>query len=153
MFNWQDNRLSSTKINSTTGHVLDKNLINKIWTPLVDLNHVKSSHTDSGFIFIDNFFSLTPSANKLYIEYMVTTKPQITCPMIFNMFPFDTQKCHFIFTLYDLNVPMVNILSMKDMAMHYKQNIVLDYEVEFLELPESLKKLEQNTVKNSLLCY
>ena len=129
---------------------MEENLIHKIWTPLVDLNHVKSSHTDHGFIFADTVFSLIPLANKLYIEYVVTTKPQITCLMEFNMFPFDTQNCHFIFTLYEFNVPLVNILSIKDMYMAYKQNIVLDYEVEFLDLPESMKKIEQDTVKKSL---
>ena len=150
VFTWHDKRLSSTK--STMGHnvKIEENLIHKIWTPLVDLNHVKSSHTDHGFIFADTVFSLIPLANKLYIEYLVTTKPQITCPMEFNMFPFDTQYCHFIFTLYEFNVPMVNILSIRNMYMAYKQNIVLEYEVEFLDLPESMKKIEQDTVKRKV---
>ena len=71
------------------------------------------------------------------MELAMLARVEITCPMNFNWFPFDTQLCHFVIhstEFYD--VTLVNVLGEEQMKQLEQQNIILNYHVKLGKLPQ-----------------
>ena len=73
------------------------------------------------------------------------SQPEITCPMTFNWFPFDTQYCYVLMTVTPYRIKLSSP-KIDSLLIVYQQNIVLDYNVEILELPEHKRLIEISKV-------
>ena len=73
------------------------------------------------------------------------SQPEITCPMTFNWFPFDTQYCYVLMTITPYRIKLTSP-KIENLLLVYQQNIILDYNVEILELPEHKRLIEISKV-------
>ena len=60
--------------------------------------------------------------------------------MKFNWFPFDTQKCYFYIIWSTLMGDLILTTTPESLLTTYEQNTVLEYDVEFEELPIHMQK-------------
>ena len=81
------------------------------------------------------------------MEIAETIQPEITCPMTFNWFPFDTQYCYLLMEIRPYGISLTNPQKVADTVMLYHQNIVLDYKVEFFDLPDDQKRIRISEVR------
>ena len=76
------------------------------------IQHVKSSKNDAGRLYFDERFSLNNLSGVLLIELSMMARVEITCPMDFNWFPFDSQLCHFVIhslvALFDISISNID---------------------------------------------
>ena len=72
-------------------------------------------------------------------------QPEITCPMTFNWFPFDTQYCYLVMSISPYRLKLFNT-PIEQLLLLYHQNIILDYKVEIMELPDDKKLVEISQV-------
>ena len=82
---------------------------------------------------------------KLCWEAIEASQPEITCPMTFNWFPFDTQYCYVLLTVSPYRIKLTTP-KIESLLLVYHQNIVLDYNMELLELPEHKSLIEISKV-------
>ena len=68
------------------------------------------------------------------------TQPEITCPMHFGWFPFDTQQCDFVMAVSPVEVGLERGLTVDLLLTNYVQNTKLDYHVEILELANETQR-------------
>jgi len=68
-------------------------------------------------------------------------QPEITCPLTFNWFPFDTQHCYLVMSISPYKIKLVS-RNIEELLVAYQQNTILEYKVHVLELPADKKKVE-----------
>ena len=84
------------------------------------------------------------------MELSMLARVEITCPMNFNWFPFDTQLCHFVIhstEFYD--VTLVNVLGESELKQLEQLYIVLNYNVKLGKLPKDRLVYETHEVLKS----
>ena len=109
---WKDERIhwkSGYKLKSPH-YVLHQNLASKFWSPRMrvgryylmetpfiwishQIQHVKKSNNDAGRLYFQERFSLNNVSGVPLVDLDLMTRVEITCPMNFNWFPFDSQVC------------------------------------------------------------
>ena len=109
---WKDERInwkSGYKLKSPH-YVLHQNLASKFWSPRMrvgryypmktpfiwishQIQHVKKSNNDAGRLYFQERFSLNNVSGVPLVDLDMMTRVEITCPMNFNWFPFDSQVC------------------------------------------------------------
>jgi hypothetical protein len=99
--------------------------------------NVANSNIDKGLTFHHSSFAFLKLDGFLTAMLAVTVKPEITCPMKFNWFPFDSQQCHFVMSPYNPGIKLVNMLEKPERMEG--QNIIFNYEIAFSNLPTHKK--------------
>ena len=121
-FTWMDDRIFVNDTNPLNYYDLDTSLLNKIWSPKnkIDIFHAKKSAAMAGFVFHTTTFSLTGSqeSGKWKFDVGDSIRPEITCPMDFQWFPFDTQYCHLVLMTLEPDIRLVNGVSLKSKISH-----------------------------------
>ena len=99
-FFWEDDRVFIDDPNPLPYFFLETNLLDKFWSPKnkVNIRHTKKNAKVDGLVFHKTSFGLSGAntGGNLTFDLSVSIKPEITCPMDFSWYPFDTQYCHFI---------------------------------------------------------
>ena len=71
------------------------------------------------------------------LEYSEATRTEISCPMEFWNYPFDTQFCNFILEPLHFDFQLVNS-DMISSSQFESQNIKMSYDIEIIPLPPDL---------------
>ena len=103
----------------------------------LQLRHVKSSASDSGFSYGGRSLGIMTIGGQKYLEFSETTRAEISCPMEFWNYPFDTQLCNFILEPLSYEVQLVNTDLMSS-SQFDNQNIKMSYDIEIIPLPPEL---------------
>ena len=74
---------------------------------------------------------------KAHLEYAESTRAEVSCPMDFWNYPFDTQFCYFILEPLNLDFQLVNSPYLQSSQMD-DQNIKMSYDIEILPLTTDL---------------
>ena len=122
----------------------------------LQVRHVKSTANDAGLSFHSRALGVVNIDRKAHLEYAESTRVEISCPMDFWNYPFDTQFCNFILEPLNLDFQLVNSPYLKS-SQHDDQNIKMSYDIEIVPLPPELlvrdpdqvnwsKKLKPHTV-------
>ena len=82
---------------------------------------------------------------KMCWELAEDAQPEITCPLTFNWFPFDTQHCYLVMSISPYKIKLVS-RKIEELLVAYQQNTILEYKVHVLELPADKKKVEISQV-------
>ena len=141
-FFWEDDRIFVDDPNPLPYYNLDTSLLDKFWSPKnkAFINHAKESRQNAGLLHHKIGFGLMNQSGKLSFEVSVSTKPEITCPMQFSWFPFDSQECHFIMGTTDPDTRLINLSPHEEGSRVMIQNIQLGYDITIQDLPDRLKK-------------
>ena len=93
LFFWEDDRIFVNDPNPLPHYILDTNLLDKFWSPQdkVFISHAKESRQNAGLLHHKTGFAMVKQDGRWTFEVSVSTKPEITCPMDFSWFPFDSQ--------------------------------------------------------------
>ena len=109
-----------------------------LWMPdtyIYDFHSIKNR--GSGYTNFEKLYLL----NESLIHYSTEVEIVIYCPMNFDNYPLDSHICHFKLGSYGYNVDEVNFISRgityAPTFGFYKQLVILDYNVELSQLPES----------------
>ena len=78
-------------------------------------------------------------------ELLEDAQPEITCPLTFNLFPFDTQHCYLVMSISPYKIKLVS-RKIEELLVAYQQNTILEYKVDILELPADKRKVEISQV-------
>ena len=112
------------------------------------IQHVKKSNNDAGRLYFQERFSLNNVSGVPLVDLDLMTRVEITCPMNFNWFPFDSQVCHFVIHSVEFyDVTLVNILGENQLKQLEQQNIVLNYNVKLRKLPQDRLLYETHEVR------
>ena len=103
----------------------------------MQVRHVKSTANDVGLSFHNRALGLVNIDGKAQFEYAESTRVEISCPMDFWNYPFDTQFCHFILEPLNWDFQLVNSPYLKS-SQHDDQNIKMSYDIEIVRLPPEL---------------
>ena len=103
----------------------------------MQLRHVKSSAADVGLSYGGRFLGIVNIGGKASLEYGETTRAEVSCPMDFWNYPFDTQFCNFILEPLNWDFQLVNSPYLQSSQLD-DQNIKMSYEIEILPLPKEL---------------
>ena len=71
------------------------------------------------------------------LEYSENIRTEISCPMEFWNYPFDTQLCNFILEPFVFDFQLVNS-DMISSSQFESQNIKMSYDIEIIPLPPEL---------------
>ena len=71
------------------------------------------------------------------LEYSENIRTEISCPMEFWNYPFDTQLCNFILEPFVFDFQLVNS-DMISSSQFESQNIKMSYDIEIIPLPPKL---------------
>ena len=104
---WRDNRIRIKAVNNSestlfsthniTMMVLENtDILNHIWVAQISIPHQKLSSRQHGPPLINDMVNFVIRDGEVWVDLWSTVKPTITCPMSFNWFPFDQQKCNLI---------------------------------------------------------
>ena len=163
---WVDNRLNIIARNSTGDSVLvstnsnitlialeNSDLLDHIWVAQVMIPHQKLAHYDFGPPIVDESLNIVLKDKDVWVDLWSGIKPTITCPMSFNWFPFDQQKCELVIrvrsshandVLFHITVQArtaMQFISLdnqhraEDYAIMYFQNTLVDYDIKILPPP------------------
>ena len=80
-----------------------------------------------------------------YLEFSETTRAEISCPMEFWNYPFDTQLCNFILEPTSFEFQLLNTDLMSS-SQFDNQNIKMSYDIEIIPLPPELAVRQQPEV-------
>ena len=78
-------------------------ILRDIWVAQFYLPHQKLSNRQHDPPIIDDMVNILVREQDVWVDLWSTIKPTITCPMSFNWFPFDHQKCYFIIRVHELS--------------------------------------------------
>ena len=141
-FTWEDHRVFIDDPNPLSYYTLDTKLFDKFWSPRnkINVRHVKESRQNAGLIFHKTSFGLARVAEgNMTFDVSMSIKPEITCPMDFSWFPFDTQECHFKMWTDSPQTRLVNSKPHKEGSRAKGQNTQLGYDITFQDLPDHMK--------------
>ena len=99
--------------------------------------HVKSTASDNGFSFHGRSLGIMSIGSQELLEYSEATRTEISCPMEFWNYPFDTQFCNFILEPLHFDFQLVNS-DMISSSQFESQNIKMSYDIEIIPLPPEL---------------
>ena len=138
--------------------MLDTNLLDKFWSPEVDIRHTKKSTQSAGFVFHKTSLGLSggTAGGNLTFDVSISVKPEITCPMDFSWYPFDTQYCYFIMTSAEPSMRFFNTKPFEEGSKPKNQNTQLEYDITLQELPDektAMADIEVSIVRGSLSKY
>ena len=154
--------IEGTKLGQT---VLDISLLKKLWTPLIkvklshhsfliisnlQIRHIKSSSTDVGLSYGGRGIGIVNNGGIAMLQYWEPTRAEISCPMDFWNYPFDTQFCHFILEPLNWDFQLVNSPYLKSSQLD-DQNIKMSYDIEIVPLPPDLLVRHPDPVSFSCL--
>ena len=106
-------------------------------TSYFQLRHVKSSASDNGFSFPGRSLGIMSIGGQEMLEYSENIRTEISCPMEFWNYPFDTQLCNFILEPLSYEFQLVNTDLMSS-SQFDNQNIKMSYDIEIIPLPPEL---------------
>ena len=116
-FTWTDDRIFVNDTNPLNHYNLDTSLLDNFWSPKnkIDIFHAKKSTPVAGLVFHRTTFGLSGSqeSEKWSFDVGDSIRPEITCPMDFQWFPFDTQYCHLAMMTMEPDIRLVNRVSLK----------------------------------------
>ena len=72
----------------------NKELLDHIWVPELYIPHQKLVKCSHGLPFYQQKINFLVKAENIWVDFWTLVKPTITCPMVFNWFPFDQQYCN-----------------------------------------------------------
>ena len=72
------------------------------------------------------------------LEYGESTRAEISCPMNFWNYPFDTQFCNFILEPLNWDFQLVKSPYLQSSQLD-DQNIMMSYDIEIVPLPQDLQ--------------
>ena len=137
---WEDNRVFINDPAPPPYYLLDTNLLDKFWSPKVTIRHTKKSVQSAGLLYHKTSFGLsgvTTGGNSTF-DVSVSIKPEITCPMDFSWYPFDTQSCHFIMNSAEPSIRFFNTKPLKEGSKPKRQNTQLEYDITLQELEQEM---------------
>ena len=137
---WEDNRVFINDPAPPPYYILDTNLLDKFWSPKVTIRHTKKSVQSAGLLYHKTSFGLsgvTTGGNSTF-DVSVSIKPEITCPMDFSWYPFDTQSCHFIMNSAEPSIRFFNTKPLKEGSKPKRQNTQLEYDITLQELEQEM---------------
>ena len=73
----------------------NKKILDHIWIPEIYIPHQGLTKCRHGEGFYDEVVNFLVKNGSILVDYWSLLKPVITCPMVFNWFPFDEQNCNF----------------------------------------------------------
>ena len=111
----------------------------------MQVRHVKSSANDVGLSYSGQALGIVNIDGKAHLEYAETTRTEISCPMDFWNYPFDTQFCNFIVEPLNLDFQLVNSPYLQSSQMD-DQNIKMSYDIKILPLSPELLVRHQDPV-------
>ena len=141
-FFWEDHRVFIDDPNPLSYYTLDTKLFDKFWSPRnkVIVRHVKESRQNAGLIFHKTSFGLARVAEgNMTFDVSMSIKPEITCPMDFSWFPFDTQECHFKMWPDSPEMRLTNFYPYAEGSRAKRQNTQLGYDITIQDLPDHTK--------------
>ena len=103
----------------------------------LQVRHVKSSSNDVGLSYGGRHLGIVNMAGKATLQYAEPTRAEVSCPMDFWNYPFDTQFCHFILEPLNWDFQLVNSPYLQSSQLD-DQNIMMSYDIEILPLPQEL---------------
>ena len=143
-FFWEDDRIFVDDPEPLAYYNLDTSLFDKFWSPRnkVDIRHAKESRQNAGLVFHKTSFGLSRGTvgGNWSFDVTISIKPEITCPMDFSWFPFDTQECYFIMYSGEPDTRLINSAPFKEGSKPKRQNTQLEYDITIQELPDHLTK-------------
>ena len=104
---WKDNRIQVDSHNNTTRRasymaenstiiiLQNGEIIKHLWVPKLFIRNQNLVKTDHGLVLMNEAVGVIKKNKDIWVDYWGVIKPTITCPMSFNWFPFDKQKCYF----------------------------------------------------------
>ena len=111
---------------------------------------MKSTAKDVGLSFNNRALGLVNIEGKAQFEYAESTRVEISCPMDFWNYPFDTQFCNFILEPLNWDFQLVSSPYLKS-GQHDDQNIKMSYDIEIVPLPPDLLVRHPDPVSLSCL--
>ena len=115
----------------------------KVSSPKV--RHVKHSSSDNGFGYYEKSLGIVTMDGKPYIELINPTRAEISCPMYFKFYPFDTQTCNFIIEPLMFDVRLISWPV--DSRQLDNQNIEMSYNISILPLLSKFRAREADPVR------
>ena len=98
---------------------------------------MKSTSNDVGLSYGGRNLGIVNIDGQVTLEYGESTRAEISCPMDFWNYPFDTQFCNFILEPLNWDFQLVNSPFLQSSQLD-DQNIKMSYEIEILPLPKEL---------------
>ena len=143
-FFWEDDRIFVDDPKPLAYYNLDTSLFDKFWSPRnkVDIRHAKESRQNAGLVFHKTSFGLSRGTvgGNWSFDVTISIKPEITCPMDFSWFPFDTQECYFIMYSGEPDTRLINSAPFKEGSKPKRQNTQLEYDITIQELPDHMQQ-------------
>ena len=109
------------------------------------VRHVKHSSSDNGFGYYEKSLGIVTMDGKPYIELINPTRAEISCPMYFKFYPFDTQTCNFIIEPLMFDVRLISWPV--DSRQLDNQNIEMSYNISILPLLSKFRAREADPVR------
>ena len=161
-FIWMDPRLkveipsediSFTNFTSTT---LNSGIMDIIWIPSPDILDLKSIKQKNRWL------SLFTQHNDGYLSVTLDLEIVVYCSMVFDHYPLDSHICYFKMISLDHTddklsfknrsmIPIEHVV--QKLQLHYKTLNILDYHVEFGNLPKKHGIIEYGTLNRTVLGF
>ena len=103
----------------------------------MQVRHVKSTANDVGLSYSGRALGIMNIEGKAHLEYAESTRAEVSCPMEFWNYPFDTQFCYYILEPLNLDFQLLNSPYLQSSQMD-DQNIKMSYDIEILPLTSEL---------------
>jgi len=157
---WIDNRIKVESENSTNREVfpsstgtdpdiktiglVDTDMLAHMWVPQVMIPHKTLLKSVHGPPFHDQVLNIVLKNQTVWVDYWSLIKLTITCPMTFNWFPFDVQKCHLnIQSGFPMEFMVLeNQHKAEDFASFHFQNTLIDYDINIFPPPTDKTEIE-----------
>ena len=101
------------------------------------MRHVKSTSNDVGLSYGGQNLGIVNIDGQATLEYGESTRAEISCPMDFWNYPFDTQFCNFILEPLNWDFQLVNSPYLQSSQLD-DQNTMMSYDIEIVPLPQEL---------------
>ena len=109
------------------------------------VRHVKHSSSDNGFGYHEKSLGIVTMDGKPWIELTNPSRAEISCPMYFKFYPFDTQTCNFIIEPLMFDVRLISW--QVDSKQLDNQNIEMSYNISILPLLSKFRAREADPVR------
>ena len=98
---------------------------------------MKSTSNDVGLSYGGRNLGIVNIDGQVTLEYGESTRAEISCPMDFWNYPFDTQFCNFILEPLNWDFQLVKSPYLQSSQLD-DQNIMMSYDIEIVPLPQEL---------------
>ena len=115
----------------------------------VQVRHVKQSSSDNSFGYHEKSLGIVTMGGEPTIELTNPTRAEISCPMHFRFYPFDTQTCNFIIEPLMFDVRFIPwFLESKQLD---DQNIQMSYDITIQPLLAKFLARDPDEVRNYIM--